>query len=183
MRKEIVTFTSKYNGISEIGVLTMIKFFAYNWQVRDEWFDWCNQLTMKELLKERRGGVGNILYTLFHIIDVEYSWIRGIQGKEDVVFQFADYNTLEKVKSLSDKLRNEIAEFLKKDVGGLKEKLVSVTWDEDKYTFDEILHHIIIHEIHHIGQLSVWARELELSPVPANFIGRELARRFINENE
>jgi len=154
----------------------MIKLFEYNWQVRDEWFDWCNQLTIDELLKDSRGGVGNILYTLFHIIDVEYSWIRGIQGKEDVVFQFADYHTLEKVKSLSDKLRNEIAEFIKTNVGDLKEKLVSVSWDEDKYTGDEILHHIVTHEIHHIGQLSVWARELELSPVHANFIGREFTR-------
>ena len=151
----------------------MIKFFEYNWQVRDEWFDWCNQLTNKELLKDRNGGVGNILYTLFHIMDVEYSWIRGIQGKEDVVFQFDKHHTLEKVKSLSHKTRNEIAEFFKSDLDGLKEKLVSVSWDEDTYTVDEILHHIITHEIHHIGQLSVWARELELSPVPANFIGRE----------
>ncbi|MGE7920027.1 DinB family protein [Viridibacillus sp. NPDC093762] len=161
----------------------MIKFFEYNWQVRDEWFDWCNQLTIKELLKDRRGGVGNILYTLFHIIDVEYSCIRGIESKEDVVFQFADNNTLEKVKSLSDNSRNEIAEFIKTNLGGLKEKLVSVSRDEDKYTFDEILQHIITREIHYIGQLSVWERELELSPVPANFIGRELTRGFINENE
>ena len=152
----------------------MIKFFEYNWQVRDEWFDWCNQITIKELLKDRRGGVGNILYTLFHIIDVEYSWIRGIQGKDDVVFQFTDYNTLEKVKSLSDKLRTEIAEFLKINLEGLKDKEVNVSWDEEKFTVDEILHHIIIHEIHHIGQLSIWARELERRPVPANFIGRGL---------
>ncbi|MBQ0138621.1 MAG: DinB family protein [Kurthia sp.] len=152
----------------------MIKFFEYNWQVRDEWFDWCNQLSIDELLKDRIGGVENILYTLFHIIDVEYSWIRGIQGKEDVAFQFTDYNTLEKVKSLSDKSRNEIAEFIKTNFEGLKEKVVSVCWDEDKFTVDEILHHIIIHEIHHMGQLSIWARELEFSPVPSNFIGREL---------
>lgn len=33
----------------------MIKFFEYNWQVRDEWFDWCNQLTPDELLKDCRG--------------------------------------------------------------------------------------------------------------------------------
>lgn len=152
----------------------MIKFFEYNWQVRDEWFDWCNQLTIKELLENRRGGVGNILYTLFHIIDVEYSWIRGIQGKEDVVFQFADYNTLEKVKSLSDKLRNETAEFLKTNIDDLKENIISVPWDEAKYTVDEIMHHIIAHEIHHIGQLSVWSRELELQPASSNFVGREL---------
>ena len=29
----------------------MIKFFEYNWQVRDEWFDWCNQLTPNELIR------------------------------------------------------------------------------------------------------------------------------------
>lgn len=48
----------------------MIKFFEYNWQVRDEWFEWCNHLTTEELLKNRIGGVESILYTLFHIIDV-----------------------------------------------------------------------------------------------------------------
>lgn len=56
----------------KIGVFKiLIKFFVYNWQVRDEWFDWCNQLTIKELLKNRIGGVENILFTLFlfHIID------------------------------------------------------------------------------------------------------------------
>jgi uncharacterized damage-inducible protein DinB len=152
----------------------MINFFEYNWQVRDEWFDWCNQLTDKELLKDRKGGLGNILYTLFHIIDVEYSWIRGIQGKEDAVFQFADYNSLEKVKSLSDILRSEIAEFLKINTDDLKENVISVPWNETKFTVNGILHHIIAHEIHHIGQLSVWSRELELQPVSANFVGREL---------
>ena len=147
-------------------------FFEYNWQVRDEWFEWCNQLSNEELIKVRTGGVGSILYTLFHIIDVEYSWLRGIQGKEDVVVEFADNDTPEKVKSLSVSFRNEIAEYLKKNLDDLKEKVVCVPWDEDKYTVEEILHHIIAHEIHHIGQLSVWSRELELIPVPANFIGR-----------
>ncbi|MDN4493006.1 DinB family protein [Ureibacillus aquaedulcis] len=151
----------------------MISFFEYNWQVRDEWFEWCNQLSNEELIKDRTGGVGSILYTLFHIIDVEYSWLRGIQGKEDLVFEFADYDSPEKVKSLSDRFRNEIAEFLKKNLDELKEIEVCVPWDEDKYTVVEILQHIIAHEIHHIGQLSIWSRELELSPVPANFIGRK----------
>ena len=88
-------------------------FFGYNCQLRDEWFEWCHQLSKEELLKKRTGGVGSILYTLLHIIDVEYSWLRGIQGKEDVVIEFTDYDTLEKVKSLSDKFQIEIAEFLK----------------------------------------------------------------------
>ncbi|MFJ5671229.1 DinB family protein [Bacillus safensis] len=152
----------------------MNKFFEYNWQVRDEWINWCHQLTTEELLQDRIGGVGSILYTLFHIIDVEYSWIRGIQGKEDVVLDFDDYKTLAKVKTLSTTLRHEIVEFLKSSLDEKQDRMVSVPWDEDEYTKDEILHHIISHEIHHIGQLSVWAREKELTPVSANFIGRKL---------
>ncbi len=156
------------------GVIIMIKFFEYNWQVRDEWINCCNQLTTGELLKARIGGVESILYTLFHIIDVEYSWLRGIQGKEDVVFDFDNYKTLEKMKNLSNTLRYEIVDFLKTNLDEKHDRFVKVPWDEDEYTKDEILHHIIAHEIHHIGQLSVWAREIELTPVSANFIGREL---------
>ena len=156
------------------GVFSMKKFFEYNWKVRDEWFEWCKQLTAEELLKERKGGVGSILYTLFHITDVEYSWLRGIQGKEDVVIRYVDYNSLEMVKSLSDSFQKEIAEFLKSNLDELKGEVVSVPWDEDKYTVDEILHHIIAHEIHHIGQLSVWSRVLEHQPINANFMGRVL---------
>ena len=151
----------------------MIHFFEYNWQVRDEWLEWCKQLPNEELVKGRTGGVGSILHTLLHIIDVEYSWVRGIQGKEDVVFEFTDYNTLEKVKSLSDRLRNEVAGFLSKNLDELSHKVVEVPWDEDKYTVEEIIHHVIAHEIHHIGQLSVWAREIGLDPVSAHFIGRK----------
>ena len=157
-----------------MGVFSLIKFFKYNWQVRDEWFEWCNQLSNEELRKDRTGGVGSILYTLFHIIDVEYSWLRAIQGKEDVVVEFANYDTVEKVKSLSDRFRNEIAEFLKKNIDELNEKVVCVPWDEDKYTVEEIIHHIIAHEIHHVGQLSVWSRDLELPPYPLTLLEESL---------
>lgn len=53
------------------------------------------------------------------------------------------------------------------------DELVSVPWDEDTYSRSGLLHHMVAHEIHNVGQLSVWARELELSPVSANFIGRD----------
>lgn len=151
----------------------MINFFEYNWQVRDEWFKWCNQLSTEDLLKERIGGVGSILYTLFHIVDVEYSWLRAMEGKDDVIVEFDDYNTLEKVKSLSDTFHNDIVEILQKNLGESSNKLVTVPWDEAHYTKNEILHHIVTHEIHHVGQLSIWARQLKLSSISANFIGRD----------
>lgn len=147
--------------------------FAYNWQVRDEWFEWCRQVSHNELIIRRTGGAGSILYTLFHITEVEYSWIRGIQEKQDLTFDFADYHSLQKVRSLSDKLRSETTEFLNQPVL-FNDKLIKVDWEEGSYTREDILHHIIVHEIHHIGQLSIWARELQLQPVSADFIGKDL---------
>lgn len=151
----------------------MLNFFRYNWQVRDEWFEWCKRLTNEELLKERTGGVGSILYTLFHIIDVEHSWIAGIQGKEDVVIPFEDYRMLDKVIELSGEYREEILPFLQNYSECSIDEPIQVAWDKETYSKAEILHHVIAHEIHHIGQLSVWAREMGLKPVSADFLGRD----------
>ncbi|WP_139125022.1 DinB family protein [Bacillus solimangrovi] len=152
----------------------MIDFFKYNWTVRDEWFTWCKQLTPEQLLMTRTGGIGNILHTLFHIVEVEYSWNRAIQEKEDSVLQFDDYHTLEKVKQLSYSCRNEITGFLQSDLTKLENETVIAAWDNTELSKVDILHHVIIHEIHHIGQLSIWARELNLEPVSASFINRTL---------
>ncbi|MCM3490154.1 DinB family protein [Alkalihalophilus marmarensis] len=150
----------------------MRSFFEYNWQVRDDWLEWCEQISTEELLKPRTGGPGSILYTLFHVIEVEYSWIKAMQGKEDEVIPFEQYDTLEQLKKLSNDCRAEIMKFIEKGLFGNKNESVYVSWENQSYTKDEILHHVIAHEIHHIGQLSVWARELEFKPVSAHFIGR-----------
>ncbi|MFC8684016.1 DinB family protein [Brevibacillus porteri] len=155
----------------------MKMFFQYNWQVRDEWMQWCKQLSPDELLRERTGGAGTILYTLFHIADVEYSWLRGVQGKPDIQESYEDYKSLEKVKELSDAWRIELRDFIEYWSDEMENESVKVAWDDEVYTKGELLRHVIAHEIHHMGQLSIWARELGITPVSANVIGRGIARR------
>ncbi|MFG0211695.1 DinB family protein [Brevibacillus porteri] len=150
----------------------MRMFFQYNWQVRDEWMEWCKQLSSDELLRERTGGAGTILYTLFHIADVEYSWLRGVQGKPDIQVSYEDYKSLEKVKALSDAWRIELRDFIENWSDEMENETVKVAWDDEVYTKGELLRHVIAHEIHHMGQLSIWARELGIAPVSANVIGR-----------
>lgn len=148
----------------------MLKMFHYNWQVRDEWFAWCEDLPEEELAAEagwrrwkhsgnavsyRRRGMG---------------WIRVIQGKPDFQEPLEQYNTLAKAKALSAEFHKEVADFLDTwtdDMEGLP-----VTDGTRHFTAGEILRHVIAHEIHHIGQLSVWSRELGRAPVSANFIER-----------
>ncbi|MBJ7958759.1 hypothetical protein JDS77_13735 [Bacillus cereus group sp. N28] len=77
-------------------------------------------------------------------------------------------------KSLSDLYRRELDNFLQLWSGDFESKILKASWTDKIYTYGEVLRHVIVHEIHHIGQLSIWARELNLQPVSANLIGRGL---------
>lgn len=158
-------------GRGEINVYTL---FQYNWQVREDWFKWCEQHTEEELLRKRVGGVESILETLFHIVDVEYSWICDLKGKEVDEPQFKDYQSIQKLKALSDLYNKDLEGFLRSWTEDLENKILKVSWTDKEYKYGEVLRHVIVHEIHHIGQLSIWARELNLQPVSANLIGRGL---------
>lgn len=153
-------------------------FFKYNWMVREDWFRWCEELSEEELLQNRTGGMGSILHTLFHIIDVEWSWIRILQGKTDFQESFDDYNSLEKVRQLASAFHAEVENFVNQWDDSMEELLLHNTLEDGRietHTWGEIVRHTIAHEIHHIGQLSIWAREIGRAPVSANFIRRGLS--------
>jgi uncharacterized damage-inducible protein DinB len=145
--------------------------FLYNWQVRDEWFDWCEQLSAEEWAQLRTGGLGTFPATLFHIVDTEICWIKRMKGEPDEIPDAEDYKSLEQIRFLSEKYRSEIAEFVF-DWDGQKESAITPS---TPYTFGEIMRHIIVHEIHHIGQLTVWSQQMGKKAVSANVIGRHLS--------
>lgn len=154
----------------------MKQLFAYNWQVRAEWLDWCRALSEEELLRERTGGVGSILQTLFHIIDVECSWIQTLANEpvEDPLFN--DYMSLERIVDLNIKCHAAVARYVNNWSSSMENETRISQWETESvsYTCGEVMRHVIAHEIHHIGQLSIWAREMDLKPVSANYIGRSL---------
>ncbi|QJD84857.1 DinB family protein [Cohnella herbarum] len=152
--------------------------FEYNWQVREEWYEWCKNITEEELLKVRTGGVGGILHTLFHIVDVEWSWIREIQGLPDFQESFEEYSSLERIRQLDESFRKEVRPFIESWDGSLENRIHMERLrdgSEFRLTWGEVLRHVIAHEIHHVGQLSVWAREIGGIPVSANLIRRGLS--------
>jgi uncharacterized damage-inducible protein DinB len=161
------------------GLCAMLKLFEYNWQVRKDWLDWCDQVHEEELLKKRTGGPGSILYTLFHIVEVENYWISGLQGKPlSVEPPFEDYASLQKVRDFSANCYKEIAPFIYAWNNDIESRILSFGQTESgepwSFKYGEIMRHVIAHEIHHIGQLSVWSREIGKQPVTANFLHRGL---------
>lgn len=157
----------------------MEKIFRYNWQVRDDWFTWCEDVPEEELLKTRIGGVGSILRTLFHIVDVEYGWLvldlQGKQNREQPSFE--DCSSLEKVKALSKQYHTEVEPFVTSWTSDMELRTfteLSPDGEVETFRYGEVMRHVIAHEIHHIGQLSIWSRQLGKKPVTANLIFRGL---------
>lgn len=156
----------------------MKSLLLYNWEVRDEYIRIFEGLPIEELAKDRHVGQGSILRTLVHIIDVEYSWMCAITGKPEILFDVAEYGDLQSITALSNRLKDEIREDLSNlDMSRLEQDYVTPPWMTEPLSKAEILKHLIIHEIHHVGQLSLWVRELGLTPSNGNFIGRD----FINK--
>jgi uncharacterized damage-inducible protein DinB len=151
--------------------------FRYNWMVREEWFRWCEEIDDEELLRIRTGGVGGILHTLFHIVDVEWSWIRTLQGKTDFKEDFSGFQSLKQIRDLDAEFRPEVEEFVSCWETSMESNILHDTMPDGQPvtdTWGEVIRHMIAHDIHHIGQLSIWARELGRKPVSANLIGRGL---------
>lgn len=148
----------------------MLLLFEYNWQVRNDWFEWCKQMSNEELFLQREGGVGSFLRTLFHIVDVEQAWIRGLQGRPEFHYHYDEYASLYAIRDLSHSCRPEVEQFVRNWSKDLEKCML------DEFTYGEVIRHIIAHEIHHVGQMSVWARSLGHKPVSANLIGRGLAK-------
>ncbi|MBY9079657.1 DinB family protein [Paenibacillus sp. HN-1] len=151
--------------------------FRYNWMVREQWYRWCEEVAEAELLRRRTGGVGSILQTLFHVVDVEWSWVRVLQGKPDFQESFDGYSTLEKVRQLDREFRPEVESFVYAWNGSLESRPFHDPQPDGTVAVDtwgEVMRHMIAHQIHHMGQLSVWAREIGKNPVSANVIGKGL---------
>ncbi len=149
----------------------MYSLFQYNWQVRNAWFDLFSELNDNQLNLDHIGGLGSIPKTLFHIVDTEYSWLRALKGEPDLKPDYKDYSTLASIQDLSALYHirvKEIIHFALLDLSGMAE----IPWANTSFSYDNILKHILTHEIHHIGQLSVWAKAMHLQPIDASYIGR-----------
>ncbi|WP_411345992.1 DinB family protein [Paenibacillus sp. WLX1005] len=163
--------------------------FEYNWQVRQDWFDWCRELPEEELLSERVGGMGSFLKTLFHIVEVEYNWMTDLKQQVHPSYfdeSFEQYRSLAQVEELSRRLHPQVAEVVSHWHPELEDRELQDSGPDgqvETHTYGEVIRHVIAHEIHHIGQLSIWARMMDRKPVTANLIRRGLGHTSPETNQ
>lgn len=154
----------------------MLDMFSYNWQVREDWFNWSLNISIDELTKKRTGGMGSILHNLFHVIDCEQIWINQMNGTPVIIKNRNDIANLNEVIEFSNSTKLTTQRFIQSWTPELERKELEIkrrNGGTSNFTYEKIIRHIISHEIHHIGQLSVWSRELEIKPVSSDLLFRE----------
>ncbi|KAA0965231.1 hypothetical protein FQ087_02655 [Sporosarcina sp. ANT_H38] len=154
----------------------MLDMFSYNWQVREDWFNWSQNISIEELSKKRTGGMGSILHNLFHVIDCEQIWINQMNGTPVIIKDRNDIATLNDVLAFSNSTKLTTQRFIQSWTSEMERKVLEMkrrNGGTSSFTYEKIIRHIISHEIHHIGQLSVWSRELEIKPVSSDLLFRE----------
>lgn len=154
----------------------MLDLFRYNWQVREDWFDWCEHISHEELIKEQIGGIGTILQNLFHVINCEQIWISHMKGVPQIITDKSEITTLQHVEEFHTATKPTTEEFLAAMNEETLSHILTIPTKKDvtyELTYKKVFHHIITHEIHHIGQLSIWSRELGIKPVSSDLIIRE----------
>ena len=153
----------------------MLSLFKYNWQVREDWFNWCESLPEGEFHKERIGGMKSIRETLIHVIDCELLWLNSLID-EKIVFERRQLLTqLSEIKEYSTFVQSYTEQLIEQLASDYENKLIEVQRPDGsilEFTKKKILAHMISHEIHHIGQLSVWAREMQRKPISSDLIIR-----------
>lgn len=154
----------------------MLEMFLYNWQIRNDWFEWCLDLSFEELTKKRIGGMGSILHNLYHVIDCEQLWINQMNSTPVIESNIDLITNLEDVINFSNESKQNTYDFIQRWISIQDNQVLKITNKKGiTYTFsyEKILLHIISHETHHIGQLSIWSREIGIKPVSSDILFRE----------
>lgn len=99
-----------------------------------------------------------------------------MNGTPVIVKDINDISTLDEVMEFSNSTRLTTQGFIQSWTSDLEEKVFEMkrrNGDTSCFTYGKIMRHIISHELHHIGQLSVWSRELDIKPVASDLLFRE----------
>lgn len=104
----------------------MLSLFYYNWQVREDWLNWCQTISKEEFHKERIGGMKSIRETFIHIIDCELLWLNSIVENKIIFENRNTINNLHDIKAYAAFVKSHTECFLQQFPSGYANKIIEV---------------------------------------------------------
>jgi uncharacterized damage-inducible protein DinB len=87
-------------------------FFAYNWQIRQEWFARCKTISKEKLYEAITVGIGNFARIFFHIIKIEHNWFSDLQKKPIFKKNSGSFKNFNKIILLSKELALDVKNYV-----------------------------------------------------------------------
>jgi uncharacterized damage-inducible protein DinB len=147
--------------------------FYHNWDVRDQWINWCKEISStSEINEETSREFNNIIKTLYDLIYTEQYWISRINGVQKLIRNDTSNITLEIVIEYSTITRPYIKKIIEESKYNLNDTVMVMREDGTEFNcpFSKIFFHVIFNEVHQVGQLSIRARRLGFTPVESELI-------------
>jgi uncharacterized damage-inducible protein DinB len=131
--------------------------FSHWQQVRHDLLATTDKFSQEELSYTPFKGSWPVGQIMLHIADCEDNWVHGVVRQEIkpwVFYDLADYPTKDAIKEMLDNAHQKTIAFLEGlDEDDLKKKYH--TPDDESFSLYWIIWHVLEHEIHHRGELSL----------------------------
>lgn len=149
--------------------------FAYNRWANELLLAAAGELSVEEFNRDLKGSFQSIRGTLRHLLWGEMGWLHYWQEREfPDQFSESDFADLPSIVAGWKSLEEEKASFASELT---EEKLLEpCPVDDNPYVLGELIQNILVHSIHHRGQVVHMLRELGRTPPSTGF------RWFLTEN-
>jgi uncharacterized damage-inducible protein DinB len=137
--------------------MKLSEMFSHWEQVRNDLLKTIGQFKEEELTFIPFDGAWPVGQIMLHIADCEDNWLHGVirgEFKPWIWYPLADHSTKADIVDMLDKARARTIPFLEGlGEGNLDEKFTNPNGDQ--FTMRWIIWHVLEHEIHHRGELSL----------------------------
>ena len=147
---------------------TIRELFEYNYWARDRQLDACTALTGEQFLQPMGNSFPSLRDTLVHLLGAEWIWLERWKGRSPQGLPSAtDYPTLAALREAWAPVEQGVRDYL----GGLSQeafagRLAFTNAKGETWTYPvwRSLLHVSNHQTYHRGQVTMFLRQLGVSP-------------------
>lgn len=145
--------------------------FEYSYWANRHLFDVLTQLTDEEFVRPVAGSYGSVRNTMVHTVSAEWGWLDRCGGRpRGPSLKSDDYPTVASVRERWQEVEGHVRSFLsalRDDDLDRKVEWALGSGPAHTSTLSDLLQHVIVHGIHHRGQVALLLRLL--GHAPGNF--------------
>jgi uncharacterized damage-inducible protein DinB len=155
-------------------MITPLDILAYDRWANHKYLVLIATLDSEQYARKLGGSFGSIRDTLVHLAWAEWVWVERWQGRSPQVRASPDqYPTVSSVQSYLKEVEEaqvRVFELLPREAMTTQIRYTNLKNEVWEYSFEQMLHHLIMHSAYHRGQLATLLRQLDFIPPTTDYL-------------